>query len=105
MRAIVSTKYLAERLKKALSIKDFNKIKFEGREWIFCQSSYSNLSMTIDYTRDSYQDIDVLEIDRMQWYKLLQFVKQLPEQPIVIEISDYGDNGVSIKLSQFVMNF
>ncbi len=35
----------------------------------------------------------------------MEFLKQLPEQPIVLEIDDYGNNDILITLSQFIVYF
>jgi hypothetical protein len=105
MRAIISTKYLAERLYKALQNKGFNQIEFKDKEWVLNRTEKPSLSISVDYTRDSSREFNTLQIDRVQWFKLYQFVKILPEQPIVLEISDYGNDEIKIRLCQFVADF
>jgi len=43
------------------------------------------------------------KFNELQWYKLSEFLKQLPEQPIVLEFN-YEDD-VTIKATQFVATF
>lgn len=105
MKALFSTKYLAAQLEKALKNKGFDKIEFKDKEWIFNRTEKKPIEVSVDYTRDSSRSLQTLYIDRMQWFKLLQFLKQLPEQPIVLEISDYGEDDVQLKLLQFVAVF
>lgn len=105
MKAIISSLYLTRMLDKALKNKGFNKIEFKEKEWILNRKDKSDLSITVDYTRDSEQDFDTLQIDRVQWFKLYQFVKNLPEQPIILEISDCGNDDIKIRLCQFVADF
>ena len=105
MKAIISSLYLTKMLDKALKNKGFNKIEFKDKEWILNRKDKSDLSIPVDYTRDSYQDFEVLDVDRAQWYRLLEFLKVLPEQPIVLELRDWGDDQVRIRICQFVADF
>lgn len=41
----------------------------------------------------------------IQMYRLMVFLEQLQEQPIVIEFDQYTDNDCSIKLTQFEHSF
>lgn len=105
MKVLFSTKYLALQLEKALEDRDFNWIEFTDNEFIFKRTEKNDLVLKLEHAKDSYSDIDCLKIDRVQWFKLMDFLKQLPEQPIVLEIIDYGNDDILIRLSQFVMEF
>lgn len=105
MKALFSTTYLANQLEKALTDKGFDKIEFGDDEWVFNCAGNNLIGVSVSYTRDSSRALEILYIDRSQWYKLLQFLKLLPEQPIVLEISDFGDDDVKLRLSQFIADF
>jgi len=105
MKAIVSSLYLAKTLEKVLKNKGFNEIVFNKNCWILNRSEKPDVILDIHYTKDSGNDMEFVKIDRVQCYKLLEFLRLLPEQPIVIEIIDYGNEDIKIQLTQFVANF
>lgn len=45
------------------------------------------------------------KFNHLQWYKLSEFLKQLPEQPIVLEFQNYDEDEIIITLSQFKCRF
>jgi hypothetical protein len=104
MKTIISTKKLSDTLNKALKDKSFNRIDFKYKEWIFNRSEKSNLTIDVDYVNQNFNTLESIEIDRMKWYKISEFLKILPEQPIVLEIDFFTDD-IKIRLSQFIADF
>lgn len=100
MKILVSSKHLCESLKKVLKNNSFEWFQINSQVKIL---QFYYLGMYIDV------DIDTIEprnltfkatIDRIKWYKLMKLLKELPEQPIVLEFED--EDNASIKISQFV---
>ncbi len=106
MKIIVSTKTLASEIKKALDNRTTHfevggeKIKFDGND-----SFHWNICMAVGHGKMYYRGV----FKRATWHHMLDFVKQLGEQPIVIEFREYMHTEVherpEITLSQFIKCF
>lgn len=105
MKALFSTLYLANQLEKALKNKGFNTIEFNGNEWNLNRIDKKHIVIVADYVREERPERHSLNVDRAQWVRLLQFLKLLPEQPIVLEVDFWDSFDVRIRLSQFVADF
>jgi hypothetical protein len=101
MKVLISTKAYPRFIDKALKnkITDFS-INEEPYEIKFIK----------DGVFESYYILPVLgdeqllfkgKFNHLQWYKLSEFLKQLPEQPIVLEFQNYDEDEIRITLSQF----
>ena len=108
IKFLVSTKTFANNIQTAIDNQTLtfdinekeNYVNFHGKESIFGQCE-----RTASYINHSYRG----KFNPEKWHKMLLFIKQLPEQPIVIELEEYMHTVVheepEITLSQFVMNF
>lgn len=105
MKILVSTKYLPKEIDRVLrkGFTDFaitgvkNEIRFYKNE----KEQITSICPTVDCEKDIFEG----RVNQLQWYKISEFVKLLPEQPIVLDFEDNYDETISIKLTQFVAWF
>ena len=105
MVIIISTKYLASTIKQAIlnNCKQFNLIPHTS-EIVFSRLS-GIVAEGIHVLERGLQKNETCTFNPIQMYKLMEFLEQLPEQPIVIDFSQYTDSECSIKLTQFEHRF
>lgn len=103
MKTIISTEYLKRSIQKALSL-GLKAIKFQNNEILFFCKNERTIEMIVAKELEIDKSI-LVTADVIQWYKIYRFLKNLPEQPIVMEIDNYSDTEISIKLSQFIAKF
>lgn len=109
MKIIASTKALASAIQKALDnnttifhiSRTEESLGFSGK--ILVELS---IALCSGYKYDNYNG----KFDAVTWYRVMEFLKQLPEQPIVLTFTNYKSNNeinddVPIELSQFVKTF
>lgn len=108
MKIIVSTKAFSNSIRQALSIRSYEfELIAEKSEIVFTgnRTIYGSIATTQEYKNYKYKGI----FYPVQWFKILTFLKQLEEQPIVIEFDYYSDSEIhenpQIDLSQFVKRF
>ena len=105
MKALFSTLYLANQLEKALNNKGFNTIDFVQNEWILNRDGKRPITIQAQYVHDEKPEKPFFKVDRAQWLKVMQFLKLLPEQPILLELDFWDSEDVRIELSQFKARF
>ena len=60
--------------------------------------------MYVSYCSQEHGSVPRREFDKLQWYRIKEFLKPLPDQPICMEFKDFG-GGFEIELTGFVANF
>lgn len=101
MKIIVATTHFAKEIKRALRNKSTKfEISAEKQEIIFTgeRTIYTPVSPALKTSPS-----DGGNFDPVQWYQMMQFLLQLEEQPIVIEIS--GGDEPSFEFMQFIKRF
>jgi hypothetical protein len=104
MKTILSTKVFASTIRKAIELRcetfEFNP---ETKDLVFNDSPYVYMDVHIlekeGYCREQFT------FDTIQMFKVLNFLNELEEQPIVVEFDQYEDDKLSINLSQFMRSF
>ena len=108
MKIIVSTKTFAREISRAIENKtarfdvigEKSEIVFTGNRTI-----YAGMATTKEHSKNTYSGA----FNPYVWVKVVSFLTQLPEQPIVINFTEYMFTDVhenpEIKLEQFVMTF
>lgn len=104
MKVIVSTKVFALTIKKAIELRcetfEFNP---ETKDLVFNDDPYIYMDChivdKIGYGREQFT------FDAIQMFKVLNFLNELQEQPIVVEFNQYEDDKLSIELTQFIRSF
>ena len=104
MKVIVSTKVFALTIRKAIELRcetfEFNP---ETKDLVFNYDLYICMDCHISdkhrFGREQFT------FDTIQMFKVLNFLNELQEQPIVVEFSQYEDDKLSIELTQFVRIF
>jgi len=104
MKTVLSTKEFSRVIKKAIELR--------------CESfefTRETGELTFSKEPEVYMDVHILEkfgcehekftFDTIQMFKVLNFLIELEEQPIVVEFDQYEDDKLSIELSQFVKRF
>jgi len=104
MKVILSTKVFAQTIKRAIESKcEYFEFNPETKDFVFNEDPYIYLDAHIvdkhGYNREQFT------FDGFQMFNVLSFLNKLEEQPIVVEIDQYEDNKLSIRLSQFIINF
>lgn len=108
MKIIVSTESFARQIRKALDEKtQYFEISGAASEIIFSGKSKfcSFATPIVGHETHSYKG----RFDLVKWYQILCFLKQLEEQPIVIEFTEYMHTDTheepEMRLEQFVKRF
>jgi hypothetical protein len=73
---------------------------YANREIVFTD----DLKLTIHVLEGAFHN-SKYTFDFFQVVRLCNFLNELQEQPIVVEIEQYDENNLSIELSQFVVSF
>lgn len=103
MKIIVSTAWFPKAIEKALH-QNLENFVIDGENStieFYKHSRYFRENITI--TTDSKKEVFRAKINLIQWYKMSEFIKQLEEQPIVIEFDN--EEETRIRLIQFVKSF
>jgi len=100
MKIIASTKILSIEIDRAIN-KNLNRFALYSKTEIF--KIYSNV-LYQEFCIGCLEkgETFISKFNHLQWYKVSEFLKQLPEQPIVLEIEKINDDEIDIKLSQFI---
>jgi len=103
MKFIVSSKHFSQTIKHAISIRcEYFKFNPDNQEIVFCDSPEVCLSIV---TQEFNRKYERFTFDTIQMFKLSNFLDELEEQPIVVELCQYEDNKLSIELSHFIKRF
>lgn len=104
MKTVLSTKELARVIKKAIGLRcesfEYNP---ETKELVF--NKENDLYLDVHHLQKEIYEHEKFTFDTIQMFKVLNFLKELEEQPIVVEFDQYEDDKISIELSQFVKSF
>ncbi len=108
MKIIVSTISFAKDIRNAIDNKttDFEIIG-EKSEIVFSgkRTFYGMATPIVGHRKHNYKG----KFDLVKWYQILCFIKQLEEQPIVIEFNEYMHTEIhdepEIELCQFIKRF
>jgi hypothetical protein len=104
MKVIISSKVYPKFIKKAIG-KGFEHFTIYGQsDTIEFHKSGKTSQINDMHAIVEDQKLDFSgEFNHLQWYKLSEFLKQLPEQPITLEFQSY--DGVSIIASHIKVTF
>ncbi len=108
MKVLFSAKALPLKIQEAI---DNNSTSFDidGTKCLMVFHGDSDIhgfaQPTVNCAKDNYKGV----FDAQQWAKIRDFVSQLPEQPIVLEVKQYTHTDIhdspEITLSEFIMIF
>lgn len=108
MKIIVSTISFAKDIRNALDNKTtYFEIIGDKNEIVFSKKKtfYGMTAQIVGHSKHNYKG----KFDLVKWYKILCFIKQLDEQPIVIEFTEYMHTEIhekpEIELCQFIKRF
>jgi len=111
MKIIMSSLTLQKEIRLALLNKcyQFDVINENDRsEIVFTgeRTSYAGFATTKEYDNTIYKS----KFNPIQWFKILTFIKQLEEQPICIEFTNYSRHGelhefAEIEIRNIVIRF
>jgi len=102
MRIIASTKILPIEIDRAIR-KGFTSFALYGEtETLRIYNSVFSQEMKIGCLDSEKSKKIIANFNHLQWYKLSNFLRKLPEQPIVLEFDKIDDENVDIKLEQFI---
>lgn len=106
MKIIVSTKVFANTIKEVL-VSDFTEVIISKKDKKLTFKKLNGfLYKEVEFLEDEFSDSDIkIAIDYNQWFRMSHFLNQLPEQPIIIDFCDYGNDNLHITLSGFVQIF
>jgi len=103
MKFIVSTKHFAQVLRQAISIRcEFFVFIPDNKEFVFNDSQDLCLSIVTQKFNGKFEEFT---FNPIQMFKVSNFLDELEEQPIVVELCQYEENKLSIELSQFIKRF
>lgn len=100
MKIVVSTKVFASTIKKAIGVRceqfEYNP---ETKDLVFNDDPYLYIDTQI--VEKNGIGREQFTFDTIQMFKVMNFVNELQEQPIVVDFDQYEDDKLTVKLSQF----